>query len=433
MSYTHAVAGTGDTARAADEHLGLFEERLRALFAASTDGLVLVDAAGRVEQMSPAAEVMTGWPERDAAGHALDEVVRALCESTREPWRSPAAHALATGELATSAGRVVLCARGGDERPIGATAAPVLGAGGAVVGVALVLHDHEDIRRADEAAELLGGLASSLAHEVNNPLASVVGSLDYLSHALAAGEIVVHGSAAEVEDALRTARSGAELIRRLVHELRAGQTGRATLPPPRLAHAADAVGAAAAHARAAMEPSEHAARPVTTTVVRTTRVTASGSTGGDGGAAAGGKPSTPTGAAADPGAGPAAARARLLIIDDDPLVGTSLRRVLSREFAVTVELGARDALARVASGEAFEVILCDLMMPEMTGMEFHAEITRMAPSLAARMVFLTGGAYTSQARDFLASVPNPRLQKPFDAQLLRAVVREVLAAHPPAP
>ncbi len=133
----------------------------------------------------------------------------------------------------------------------------------------------------------------------------------------------------------------------------------------------------------------------------------------------------------EPTGGAGTLRSRLLIVDDDPLVGTSLRRVLSREHDVTVEIGAREALGRLQAGEHYEVILCDLMMPDMTGMELHGEIARIAPPLADRMVFLTGGAYTAQAREFLAAVPNPRLQKPFDAQRLRAVVREVLASLPP--
>jgi PAS domain S-box-containing protein len=423
MAYDSRVSGSSDRLPRLAEQLELVDEQLRALFAASTDGMMLVDREGRVERMSPAAEVMTGWPEREAQGRPLDEVVQALCEADRARWNSPAAHALANGELASSAGRVVLVARGGDERPIGATAAPVLRPDGTVAGVALVLHDHEDIRRADEAAELLGGLATSLAHEVNNPLSSVLGSLDFLSGAVVARD----GQAAEMEDALRTARSGAERIRRLVHEMRAGQTGRPTVPPPPPPRVTPPNGLGALD-----EEGRQAARPVTTTVVRTRRIVASSGEGD--------KPGDARGASA-PGAGPASAggatatgarKARLLIVDDDPLVGTSLRRVLSREHDVTVELGAREALARLVAGEAFDVVLCDLMMPDMTGMELHAEIERIAPPLAERMVFLTGGAYTAHAREFLAAVSNPRLQKPFDAQLLRAVVREVLAGPAPA-
>jgi FixJ family two-component response regulator len=64
------------------------------------------------------------------------------------------------------------------------------------------------------------------------------------------------------------------------------------------------------------------------------------------------------------------------------------------------------------------------MMPQMTGMELHAELVRLAPELAGRMVFVTGGAFTPGARAFLDNIPNQRLEKPFDAQQLRAVLND---------
>jgi FixJ family two-component response regulator len=66
------------------------------------------------------------------------------------------------------------------------------------------------------------------------------------------------------------------------------------------------------------------------------------------------------------------------------------------------------------------------MMPEVTGMEMHEELTRKAPALANRMVFLTGGAFTSRAREFLESVPNPRIDKPFEISVLLEIIAQVL-------
>jgi CheY-like chemotaxis protein len=66
------------------------------------------------------------------------------------------------------------------------------------------------------------------------------------------------------------------------------------------------------------------------------------------------------------------------------------------------------------------------MMPVMTGMELHAELSRAAPDQAERIVFLTGGAFTPGARLFLDQVPNPRLDKPFQIQALRSLVSERL-------
>ena len=87
---------------------------------------------------------------------------------------------------------------------------------------------------------------------------------------------------------------------------------------------------------------------------------------------------------------------------------------------------AREALDRLLSGERFDLILSDLMMPELTGMELHAEIARIDPAQAARMIFLTGGAFTPGARAFLDRVANPRHEKPFDPVELRALIRSQL-------
>ena len=62
------------------------------------------------------------------------------------------------------------------------------------------------------------------------------------------------------------------------------------------------------------------------------------------------------------------------------------------------------------------------MMPEMSGVDFHSELASQEPELAARVIFLTGGAFTVRAREFLDRVPNARLDKPFDSECLRAMV-----------
>jgi CheY-like chemotaxis protein/anti-sigma regulatory factor (Ser/Thr protein kinase) len=125
---------------------------------------------------------------------------------------------------------------------------------------------------------------------------------------------------------------------------------------------------------------------------------------------------------------PPTPRTRVLVVDDDALVANSIRRALVRDHEVVVETSARAALARVAGGERFGAIVCDLMMPEMNGMELHAELRRVSPETGARVVFVTGGAYARDAREYLEAVPNPRLEKPFDAESLRAAIRGVVAA-----
>jgi PAS domain S-box-containing protein len=115
-------------------------------------------------------------------------------------------------------------------------------------------------------------------------------------------------------------------------------------------------------------------------------------------------------------------RRRVLVIDDERLVGEAIARSLSDDNEVSVVTDAGAALARIAAGERFDVILCDLMMPVMTGMDLYAEMMRSAPKLAAHVVFMTGGAFTPRARAFLESVVNPCLEKPLDMGKLRSLV-----------
>ena len=122
--------------------------------------------------------------------------------------------------------------------------------------------------------------------------------------------------------------------------------------------------------------------------------------------------------------------ARILAIDDEPMVGTALRRAMGKENEVIVETSARAALERLRKGEHFDLILCDIMMPDMSGMDFHGSLRAFAPDRAADIVFMTGGAFTPKARSFLDAVPNERLEKPFDMATLKALVHEHLLMHP---
>ena len=119
-------------------------------------------------------------------------------------------------------------------------------------------------------------------------------------------------------------------------------------------------------------------------------------------------------------------RGRILVIDDEAAIGAGVRRVLQAQHDVEAMTSAREALARLLAGERFDVILCDLMMPDVTGMDFHAEVCAAAPELAGHIVFMTGGAFTVAAREFLDRVDNPRLEKPFAAASLRFMVNSLI-------
>jgi PAS domain S-box-containing protein len=119
-----------------------------------------------------------------------------------------------------------------------------------------------------------------------------------------------------------------------------------------------------------------------------------------------------------------ARRGHVLIVDDEPFVGKAIVRTLSRDHDVLLAMRAAEALDRLERGERFDVILCDLMMPEMTGMELYDRIVRDFPAEVERIIFMTGGAFTPGARTFLESVPNQRIEKPFDMQELVRILAE---------
>jgi PAS domain S-box-containing protein len=123
---------------------------------------------------------------------------------------------------------------------------------------------------------------------------------------------------------------------------------------------------------------------------------------------------------------PVVRRGRLLIIDDDANVARSFAFLLNPHHDVEVSLDARAAAQRIVAGERFDIVFCDLMMPDMTGMDFHALVEHAVPEQAKRVVFMTGGAFTHAAREFVASVPNTFLDKPFDRKALDAVLLRYL-------
>ena len=120
--------------------------------------------------------------------------------------------------------------------------------------------------------------------------------------------------------------------------------------------------------------------------------------------------------------------ARVLLVDDDPLIIRGFSRVLRERYQVTALSDGRDAVALIGKGARFDAILCDLMMPEFTGMDLFTNLMAMCPDEARRVVFLTGGATTESAQTFLDEAPNQPLHKPFRAEDLLDAVEKVRGA-----
>ena len=116
-------------------------------------------------------------------------------------------------------------------------------------------------------------------------------------------------------------------------------------------------------------------------------------------------------------------RGRVLVVDDEPMVALAVQRTLESQHDVSVVNRAQDALDMLRAGQRFDVIFCDIMMPNVTGIDFFKEVSTLAPSELDKIVFLTGGAFAVQARQFLEAVPNVRLDKPFTPDELRKLVR----------
>jgi CheY-like chemotaxis protein len=119
-------------------------------------------------------------------------------------------------------------------------------------------------------------------------------------------------------------------------------------------------------------------------------------------------------------------RARVLVVDDEPRHGSAIARILDPAHEVTAVYTARDAILRLERGERYDVILCDVLMPQMSGYDLYRSLERIAPEVVGRIIFMTGGPFSTRGAGFLDSVPNARLEKPFSPEALRTLVQRSL-------
>jgi signal transduction histidine kinase/ActR/RegA family two-component response regulator len=115
-------------------------------------------------------------------------------------------------------------------------------------------------------------------------------------------------------------------------------------------------------------------------------------------------------------------KARVLVIDDDVFVASSVARVLDN-CEVTVTTSGRDGLRYLDGDTDFDVVLCDVMMPEMSGVEVYEHLRATNSNMLSRLVFMTGGTFSEREREFIARASNEILEKPFDSDALKDIVR----------
>jgi signal transduction histidine kinase/DNA-binding response OmpR family regulator len=114
---------------------------------------------------------------------------------------------------------------------------------------------------------------------------------------------------------------------------------------------------------------------------------------------------------------------RILIVDDEDRVASAVGLLFEGCEVITAASG-RAALIELGRGAPFDWIFCDLMMPDVSGMDVYDQVRREQPGIQERMIFMTGGAFTPRAREFLASIDNPVLHKPFRLRDLTELLRQ---------
>ena len=485
------------------------------------DAVIMVDLAGRVTFMNPVAESLLGVKLSDALGQFARDVLRL----TGAEWyrETPLDRALAASQPIHVA-EAVLESSDGSRRVIADSAAPVMD-DAEVLGAVMVFRDVTEQKHLQAQLEIadrlasLGTMAAGVAHEINNPLAVVVGNAEFVLEHLTQGPSALDPNARATKEALDAQRdilSAASRIARIVADLRAFSR-----PEPGASGSLDVRDAIEWAVRSTAHEFRHRARLITklekvprvdgeetrlgqvlvnllinaahaiapgnteaNAVTVATRADAGGgvvievtdtgsgivpeilsriflpffttkavgvgtglglaichgivaSMGGELGVeSVVGKgttfritlpPSSSAKSSPSSEQPPVASelRGRLMVIDDEDMVLKALSRILS-EHEVVCTANARHALVRLEADDRFDVILCDLMMPSMTGMDFYEALLQRSPELARRVVFLTGGALTAKVASFLDTVPNLHIQKPFGAENLRAMVQQLL-------
>jgi two-component system, NtrC family, sensor kinase len=122
------------------------------------------------------------------------------------------------------------------------------------------------------------------------------------------------------------------------------------------------------------------------------------------------------------------ARGRVLIVDDEPTILRAVARTLSRYHDVTTAADGDEALRILRGADPpFDAVITDIQMARVGGLELFRAIEKEIPGLAERVLFMTGGVFTGEIDQFLRSLKQRVLRKPFDPDLLRRAIDERVA------
>ncbi len=519
-----------------ESHLAERERWFATTLRSIGDAVIATDPKESITFMNAAAETLTGWQNGEAIGRSLGDVFR-LVDPEGKPVQSPIRLALQQSFAVQLPAETELVVRSGGQVAVDDSAAPITDEKGTVLGGVVVFRDVTERKKLErrlaqsERLASLGTMVAGMGHEINNPLAAVMGNLAFAIdavevlaqrlgtlHALPPEDAIVLDAirrATEVNEALVDANDAADRIRRIVVDLRnftkVEGNSRQLLDLPNVLDAAAkmTLNAIRHHAKLVKEygttPYVDAnegqlAQVFTNLLVNAAQAIPDGQaehheirlityTDGSGRAVA---EVRDTGAGIPPevlkrifdpffttkrvGAGmglglaisqtiittlggeitvesnpgegtvfrvaiPAAKsrtipipaprpdhvpsrRGNLLVVDDEIAVGESLERILRKFHDVTIVSSGQKAIEAIAAVGGFDAIFCDLMMPNMSGMDFFDQLLKANPEQARRVVFMTGGAFTPRAKEFLEQSENVHILKPFTAETVRSIAKD---------
>jgi CheY-like chemotaxis protein len=119
-------------------------------------------------------------------------------------------------------------------------------------------------------------------------------------------------------------------------------------------------------------------------------------------------------------------RRRILVVDDDDAICRLVQRSLAADYDVIAACDGRDALDHFERGARFDLIICDVMMPRMTGPELHGALAELCKDQSDRIVFFTASVLPEDLETVLGGLPNAVLRKPISIAVLREFVRALL-------
>ena len=204
--------------RHAEEALRESEERFRTTLYSIGDGVMTTDLDGRVLQMNPVAETLTGWTEAEARGQRIQYVFRIVNEDSGTTVDNPVQKVLESGTVVELANHTILLSRDGTRRPIADSGAPIRNSHGEIIGVVLVFNDQSERHNLQaqliqaQKMEAVGRLAGGVAHDYNNMIGVILGYATILKQSLNPLDPLYHHTEAILSAAERSANLTRQLL-----------------------------------------------------------------------------------------------------------------------------------------------------------------------------------------------------------------------------